>query len=370
VTLPTPRYAVTVRTSADTWYFPYVFTGLSDLAHEGVITLAVRPDLVHYEPGMYATRIDVRDFARGCVRRVLFDLKDSASGLLPRYLSDHDVVFKRTFVPEVIADAIPTEHRAKVLPMGPIFPTRSRHEHGLPAFEAARLFHVLRRLTLPEMVRPRRVLGRLKSESVVPSLEQRRLPFIDELEHPPTTAEPFVLFQTRLFDPDPHGVLPEVMASKHEVNAQRVALVRQLRRELGPRFLGGVPDTPYARHYCPDAITPLPTERSAFLRLVRQTRVAVYTKGLVDSVAFKFGEFFAASRCIIAERPRAVLAHPPVDGVDLVYFDQLDECVARCVELSDDADRAQALAGQARRYYEAWVRPRTAVLEMLERATS
>jgi hypothetical protein len=368
VTLPTPRYAVTIRTSADPMYFPYVFTGLSDLAHEGVITLAVRPDLVHYEPGMYATRVDVRDLANDRTTRVLFDLKDSSSGILPGYLTDHDVVFKRTFVPEVIADVIPTEHRVKVLPMCPIFPVRSRHEHGLPTFEAARIFHVLRRLTLPEVIHPRRVLGRIKSESVVPSLEQRRLPFIDEFEHPPTTAEPFVLFQTRLFDPDPHGILSEVMASKHEVNAQRVALVRQLRRVLGSRFLGGVPDTPYARHYCPDAITPLPTERSAFMRLIRQARVVVYTKGLVDSVAFKFGEFFAASRCIIAERPRVVLAHPPVDGTDLVYFDQLDECVARCVELSDDADGA--LAHQARGYYESRIRPRTAVLEMLERATS
>ena len=223
---------------------------------------------------------------------------------------------------------------------------------------------------MPELVRPRRVLGRLKYESLVPSLERRRLPFVDELEHPPTAAEPSVLFQTRLFDPDPHGVLPEVLASKHEVNAQRVALVRQLRRALGPRFLGGVPDTSYARRYCPDAITPLPTERSAYLRLVHQARVVVYTKGLVDSVAFKFGEYFAASRCIVAERPRAVLAHPPVDGTDLVYFDRLDECVARCVEFCDDADRTLGLAREARRYYEARVRPRAAVLEMLERATS
>ena len=280
------RFAVTVHTSADVNYIPFVLCGLHDLAHDGLVSLDVRPALTEYELGHNATRLDIHALGSGRRVRVLVDMKDSARDIFPRDLGRHDLIFKRTYIPEVLG-AMPeldASQRARILPMTPVFPTRSRHERHRLTFELARVAHVARRIRATELRNPRQIVRRFAREAWVPARDGRRLPFIDELEYPPGPTEPYILFQTRLFDPGIEGHNPVFFASKLEVNAQRIGLIRRLQRELGPAFRGGVVDDAYARRVAPDVITPLPTRRDAFLRLIREARAVIYTRGLVEAV--------------------------------------------------------------------------------------
>jgi hypothetical protein len=366
------RFAVTVHTSADVNYIPFVLCGLHDLAHDGLVSLDVRPALTEYELGHNATRLDIHALGSGRRVRVLVDMKDSARDIFPRDLGRHDLIFKRTFIPEVLG-AMPeldASQRARILPMTPVFPTRSRHERHRLTFELARVAHVARRIRATELRNPRQIVRRFAREAWVPARDGRRLPFIDELEYPPGPTEPYILFQTRLFDPGIEGHNPVFFASKLEVNAQRIGLIRRLQRELGPAFRGGVVDDAYARRVAPDVITPLPTRRDAFLRLIREARAVIYTRGLVESVGFRFGEFFATSRCIIAERSRVALVHAPVEGRDLLAFGPVDECLRHCREILDNPSRAEDLSRAAEAHYRAHFQPKAAVLSMLERATA
>jgi len=98
---------------------------------------------------------------------------------------------------------------------------------------------------------------------------------------------------------------------------------------------------------------------------MRRARVVVYSRGLVGSLAFKLGEYFAASRCIVAERSTFRLLEPWVEGQEFIAFGHPDECVRRVRELVDDPARAESMGEAAHRYYRRAVEPAEAMRGIL-----
>ncbi len=372
------RYAVVVHTPEHLGYFAYLLAGLFELEHQGVVTLAVRLAVSLPEVGPAATRVDLTDIATGATRAVVFELQDSADRILPVHWRDVDVLFKRSFEPAVVARLVPPEHRHKVLPLGLFYNVRSRHEHDLWRFFAGLGLHGLRALVteptgtgLRRVARTlRRVLPLVRGRAVQRAREFATSPYLDEVVRAPSPeTEPIVLFQPRVFAPfsfDP----PEFLASKVLVNAQRAELVRRLRAALGPRFVGGIVSDDFARRHYSDVLFTGPTDRRSYLASTARARVVVYTEGLVGSAARKLGEYLATGRAIVMERLPATLPSPLVDGEHALVFDDLDTCVARCVELVDDPARARSLGLAAFAYHERWVTPAASVLRMLELATA
>jgi len=143
--------------------------------------------------------------------------------------------------------------------------------------------------------------------------------------------------------------------------------VRALRRALGPRFSGGLVPTPLARERWPEWVSDAPTRRRAHMRWMQGAVVAVYTRGLHHSTAFKLPEYLAASRCIVAEPVRNALPRPLVPGEQLLEFSTPAECVARCVAVLDSAELQARLRRAAWEYWTAEGRPEERVERCLAR---
>jgi len=107
---------------------------------------------------------------------------------------------------------------------------------------------------------------------------------------------------------------------------------------------------------------------------MKKARVVVYSRGLMGSLAFKLGEYFAASRCIVAEETSFRVPEPWVDGREMAFFGMgdgaggADEAVRRVRELVDDEPAALAMAEAAHRYYERAVKPEAAMRGILATA--
>ena len=175
------------------------------------------------------------------------------------------------------------------------------HDSGFDGYEARRIFS--QALPLAERTRQ---LGRFVAVSARTTLGLGSRLSVEDIQALPAPGrDPTTLFMTRLWDPAEYGHYCLSDASELQaMNELRAACIRALRRELGPRFEGGVQRTPHAVREYGDIVLPSEAEgrRRRFIEQVRQHPICVTTAGPHRSNGFKFAEYVAMARCIVATK--------------------------------------------------------------------
>jgi len=354
--VPPPDSQGTLRVEAEIHPHPsfthlgLVVTGLDALARTGRLRL----DAVRAPPGSHPLVLRCTlDDGTGKKRRVVFDMLDRSSEWDLPGLERADLYFKRSFHPPDVARVGPDRAR-RVEPFGLNFLCRS----------AGSARWVLRHVLVPELWS---VLRGARVDRANRSMEYRSFygsPLVEVFEAPPASpAAARIAFQTRVWTRGELG--PESEA----LNDERVAMVRALRREFGQRFTGGLVPSPLAQERWPAEVSQAPTRRREHIRWVQGSLVAVYTRGLHHSTAFKLPEYLAASRCVVAEPVRNVLPRPLVPGEHLLEFRNAEECVARCAEVLESRALQQRLRQAAWGYWQAEARPEVLIARCLARAS-
>jgi hypothetical protein len=318
-----------------------LFEGLHALHRAGEIHFSIAPEQHQRHPRVVSLALHGED---GQHRTAAIDLSDQRDLFDSEELARADVYFKRSFWPSAIAE-LPAALRAKVQPFGLSNPAITR---GAAASLLLARLRTGRRP--PDLIRDARQLFALPSPR---SFEAG----------PDCDAEPLVLFQTRVW-------APLCGQTFTEINEERVRLIRALRAAFGSRFLGGLMPDAFARQHYPDAITQLPCSLRAYPGVMKRALVAVYTRGLHDSVGFKFSEYLAASRCIVGHAPDAVLPKPLETGRHYLEFSESDQCVAHCEAILADANLVRTMRHANWDYYRGEVEPSAHLRNILERSAS
>jgi hypothetical protein len=289
-------------------------------------------------------------------RKVVIDLHDRSDLLDIASLDRCHVYFKRSFyVPDLVSLA--ASQASKVLPFGLNYPCRA---FGVTAKV---LSHLLRsscswrlRAVLGNQAVVRERIHLLRAFTTTPDARAFEV-------SPREAVDPVILFQTRLWEQ--HETEPDDAA---QLNDLRANVVRALRRAFGKQFLGGVVPTPLARRRFPDCVTTEHSHKSRYVALSRRALIAVYTRGLNHSTAFKLPEYLAGSKAIVAEGLRNQTPIPLENGIHFLSFSSPEECVERCADLLRDRERADEMRALGHTYYRRDVEPRTHVRTLLDRA--
>jgi hypothetical protein len=275
--------------------------------------------------------------------RVAVDLRDGEGSSWP-IIDRVDRYLKRAFYrPEV--ERLPPQHGVKLAPFGLNFGCRN----------GASTWRLLQTIGLPLAAVGKAGLSRLRQYLLTPPISAFEL-------DPSVAVSPRVTFQTRLWTED--EVAPGEAAP---LNADRVAMVRALKQAFGDRFAGGLVPTPFALATYPGDVTPHSSKYSDYLKLRKQCLVGVYTRGVEHSLAFKLGETFAASQCLVSVPLRYELPSPIEEGRHYLSFNTPDQCVAACHRLLDDPALASAMRYANHEYYAREVEPAAHVMRMLDR---
>jgi hypothetical protein len=267
-----------------------------------------------------------------------------------------DVYFKRSFHPARVSE-LPSHLRDKVVPFGLNYCCCDARTKGtLVCHRGMRL--------LPASLRsPLEVVSWAK-EDVNPFKQFLLSPAPDAFEiMPDKPAEPVILLQTRLWEPGGTDA-----AHLERINEERVALVRLLRKEFQDRFIGGLVPTDHAKRAYPELVTSLSTRRSNYASLIGRCLVCIYVRGVHDSIAFKLAEYFAASRCIIAEPLVNEVPAPLVEGVNFLGFSTPEGCLAACLNILEDTVLQRRMRHANHAYYSQHVEPRAHMVNLLVRA--
>ncbi|MBA2243327.1 MAG: hypothetical protein H0W11_00080 [Gemmatimonadetes bacterium] len=343
-----------VDVDQDLYHTSYIYTGLFTLEKQRKISLQLcypKPgDWRKAEPLEILVHVDVADPQSGSAMPVCFEVHDKSYLFYERALSSSAVYFKRSYFQRDV-DRLPPVLAAKVVPFGINYACTDRLSY--PAV-ARGIRQAITRPSGPAVLR-----GKYTASLARKLIEYVRLPRPSVFEFSPASPkEPVVLFQTRLWKQ--HELVGE---SAEVVNQERAALVRALKREFGSRFVGGLLPGPVASRDYPDLLAQ--AHPCSYLRLTRRSLIGVYSRGLHQSTAWKLGEYFAASMCVVAEPIQNQLVPPLEAERHFLPFSTPEECVAACARILGDPGLQQTMRSAAYRYYTAHVEPAAHLLRCL-----
>ncbi|HEV7596317.1 MAG TPA: hypothetical protein VGO33_15070 [Gemmatimonadaceae bacterium] len=328
-------------TDEDLYHTSYVHTGIFGLAARGDIELELKaPPTGTWRKAGSGTPCVSLDLAAsdGTVLPIAIDLRDRSDLFDERALENVVVYFKRSHHCADVAK-LSRAFRAKVLPFGMNFVCVNT-----PSAMAVSA-QIFRRIAS-------KIAGRQGGGGTVSSLSRKLYDYwsyrreADYIASPDVAKTAAVLFQTRIWED--HEALGD---DAKAINDQRVRLVRALKTGLGDRFRGGLVPTPLALRLHPDLVTGRPVSPASFARFQRGLLIGVYTRGLHYSTAWKFGEYFAGSMCVVAEPPRNELPMPLTAGVEFLAFASPDECIAACESILGDQQLQRSMRAAAYDYY-------------------
>jgi hypothetical protein len=335
-----------------------VRTGLTLLAREGAIRLSQQ--IVPHPPAAPGAPRHLHDARTAHMwlivndsLRIYIDGHDSPE-LDGEALEQCDVYFKRSLVTR----RIPAAARDRVLPLGLHYTV---YADGFDPFEAERE----RRLGDARMpyglrVAAARMLG-----------AGRYAQHVARLRAPPDLhCEPRVLFMTQVWDVESARLPAQGGATRHSLNEMRAECIVRLRRELGQRFFGGLRPTAYARQHFPHALLPDEhlAERGRYLRTLREFPICVTTAGLHGSVGSKLAEYVAFSKAIVSERLDCELPGTFAERSNYLPFSDVESCVARALELMENAALRRSMMLCNWSYYRSFLRPDELVRNVLAAA--
>jgi hypothetical protein len=304
-----------------------VFEGLVRLEQAYRIRLSIEPRRGRSSyPRVVRLKVE-----RGDTRRdVAIDLSDQRDLFHGPDLAECDFYFKRSFEP-VAVEPLGPELARKVLPFGLNNPAASQRT-------ALRMLSARARTgrNLAELATDARQLFALPAPAAFECAQER-------------PAEPLILFQTRLW--------PDTSPKIASITAERVELIRALREGLGRRFIGGAIPDAFARARFPDLVTRHPARMRSWPAVVRRCLIAVYSRGLHDSIAFKMSEYLAAGRCIVAQPSDLTLPQTLMSGRNFLPFESPDQCVAQCERLLADPSLQTEMRRNNGDYYRSQVEP-------------
>ena len=176
--------------------------------------------------------------------------------------------------------------------------------------------------------------------------------------HPDLLVNDKVLFQTRVWE--------AVDAPNDEIiNDERVALLRALKAEFKHRLAGGLVPTEYARSRYPDLLTTSPTRQPQYIQWAKRHGIAVYSRGLFGSIAFKMPEYLAASKCIVTD---PICYNLPAPLTHIPLYTSPESCIAHCQNLLSKPSLMREHRQASWDYYNRYLRAPTAMRRLIDLA--
>jgi len=324
-----------------------IYTGLSMLDRRGIIQLTQET----VREGLWINH--ARVILNGRIR-LHYDVFDGWK-IDDRYLNEADLYFKRSYAPHEFE--IYGDRREKIHPLGLNY---SVHP------DTASWFAFRRALTLSKGV-SNRMRQVLRSINVADSIFFT--PRVGAMESAPElSSEPRVLFMVNTRDPydDPQRS-KDVIEERMSINEVRAECIRKLRKEFGEHFYGGFRHTKYAVEKFPDLLVKNAsvTPGGQYIAHMRNFPICVATTGLHGSIGWKFAEYVAFSKAIIAEKLTYELPGRIADGVNYLSFETPQGCVEAAIRLFSDTEFRRRMMAANFQYYHNHLRPDAMILNTL-----
>jgi hypothetical protein len=149
------------------------------------------------------------------------------------------------------------------------------------------------------------------------------------------------------------------------MNEFRARLITTLRRELGPRFVGGFRRNETATTRYPEAVEPSPLSHQEYIRLLQSSPIDVYGNGKFGCFSWRLGEAFAASKCIVSEAMPNDAGEPLDERVGCLQSNSIDEMLTTLNNLLADDGAVAEYSHRAAAYYARRLQPQQRMRQLI-----
>lgn len=154
------------------------------------------------------------------------------------------------------------------------------------------------------------------------------------------------------------------------VNAQRINIIRSMKKEYGKLFYGGVRQSDTAKKLCPDLIVSKRlTERAHYIKILSDADVCIGTLGLHGSTGWKTAEYVAAGKAIVNEHLIYEVPGGFKAGENYLGFSSVDDACEAVEALICDPMRLLEMKKANQRYYENYLKPECLILNTIKNLT-
>ena len=335
-------------------YLQQLYTGFFMLFKHGLIDLdqEIIPDKKENQDNQDSKHFHLNVTINDCIK-VNYDTKDGWP-INPEMLESSDYYFKRSFSPKLIERL--GVHQKKIFPLGmnyAVFP------NGFDKFAFQRHFVLSR--------------GVQKAASALRQTfffnHFRFTPRLSIMQSfPDYTAPPKIIFMVKAFDPyDMPGRSEEQIEERQQINGIRANCIKMLRAEFGKDFHGGFYHTAYSiknygAYLMPDRNH---STKQNYLKLLKSFPICIANSGLHGSIGWKFAEYIAFSKAIVAERIKFTVPGNLEAGKNYLEFASAGECVEKAVLLYSNRELRHSLMLNNSIYYHSFLRPDALVLNTI-----
>lgn len=204
--------------------------------------------------------------------------------------------------------------------------------------------------------------------------------YVDAFEREPDYKDDGlkIIFMARLWDPaeiNLHAPASEeirqyreyMVYERNKINAERIEIIRKLRRTYGDAFTGGIQYSAFAEKMCPDILIPKNlTRKRTYLAAMQDADICIGSAGLHHSIGWKTGEYVAASRAIVAERFYYQVPGNFREGVNYLPFDTVEQCLEAVEGLYNNPEAVYRMKQENHLYYTNALRPEIQILNALK----
>lgn len=365
------NYIITIFTPQELNHSSYIQTGLFELEKEGFLTTKVQLSLskrlgtlrvvndvvtVTKEPHPKTSFYELEDTVSGKKIQFATDLYDASYSFSKYALENCDYVFKRNFEKQSI-QALPQEYQNKILPLGLTFKVLSTAKKKSYKFLIGLLVSNLLISIKLDSYFFKRINTTFKKQ-IQHWKNHKKSSFLEAYENSNTKLENYIFFQTRCFSSESdHDVL--------EIHKQRFDIIILLKKHFKEYFKGGIIPSKIANAKYKEAISNLPTDPNSYLKLIKKAKIVIYTRGLVNSPAWKMAEYLSQGKVIIAEKLTAELPIALTHGKEVLFFENEEEIPVLIEQVLNNKELCTTLAQNSRNYFEQNVHPKENVKRIL-----
>ena len=185
-------------------------------------------------------------------------------------------------------------------------------------------------------------------------------------EYPPLiNPDHKILFLCGLWNPDQVNST-ELKLQREQINADRITFVRECKSEFGSQFTGGIQINDYSKKVAKDILAPFEiTNKKNFMNTVKSHNICIATKGLHNSIGWKFAEYTTASRAIISEPLHYKLPGNFKNKKNYLSFNNTSGLISNIHSLLNDKHKMQSMMTENYKYYNNYVDSEKLILNTL-----
>ena len=362
---------VNIYTPQELNHSSYIQTGLFELEKEGFLSTKVKLSLSKRlgtikvgnnnffetnEPHPKTSFYELEDTNNGKKIKFATDLYDASHSFSTYALEHCDFVFKRNYEAKKI-EKLPNEFQKKIFPLGLTFKVKPDTNNGsFKLFLGLLLTNVIISIKIDRHLL-RRVFRSIKKQFYHWTNFKKSSNLTNYSENTVDTQNT-ILFQTRCF-------VNEDSQDVKEIHQQRYNIIKLLREKFPQNFVGGFIPSKVVNEKYKKAITNLPTDPLAYLNEIKKAKIVIYTRGLINSPAWKMAEYLSQGKVIIAEKLTVELPIPLTDGKEVLFFENEDEIPVIIESIMNNDEECVEFAKNAKNYFEQNVHPKQNVKRIL-----